>query len=110
MRDTARGAPLCPAGTLTGIVLVTVGLRATGCPGMETWVVMGLNIPAGLWVTIVFVPVCTIVTPAPAVGETRGLVWVTRGPVGRNETAAMVTLEPTGKTVGGLVEFIGRVV
>jgi len=115
VRDTARGVPdtidtLWPGGTLTGMVLVTLGLRATGWPGMETWVVMGLNIPAGFWVTMVFVPVCTRVTPTPAVGDTRGRVWVTRGPVGRNDTAAIVTLEPTGRTVGGLVEFRGRVV
>lgn len=117
VRETAKGVPetmdtLCPAGTLTGIVLLTVGLRALGCPGMDTWVVMGLNIPAGFCVTIVLVPVCTRVTAPPAVGETIGRVWVTRGPVARKDTAAigMVTREPTGRTVGGLATFIGRVV
>ena len=115
VKETASGVPdtmetLCPAGTLTGIVLLTVGLRAMGWPGTDIWVVMGLNIPAGFCVTIVLVPVWTRVTPPPAVGETIGRVWVTKGPVGRKDTAAIVTLEPTGSTVGGRVEFNGRVV
>ena len=104
VRDTARGAPettetLCPIGTRTG-----TGLAFTpACPTAATWVVIGLKMPAGFWVTMVLVPLCIRLT-LPAVGEMRaGLGTVVVGLVALKETAAMVTLVPTGRTVGGRV-------
>ena len=47
---------LWPPGTLTGRAPLTgLGLRATGASVTDTWVVMGLNTPAGFWVTMVLV-------------------------------------------------------
>ena len=93
MRDTASGVPdttdtLCPIGTRTG----TGAAFTVFWPVADTWVVMGLKMPAGFWVTIVLVPVCTRVTP-PAVGEMRaGRGVLIMGPAGRKETAAIDTL------------------
>ena len=47
-----------------------------------TWVVMGLNTPAGFWVTMVLVT-------EGAGGDNVGLAVVTRGPLGLKLTAAM---------------------
>ena len=49
-----------------------------------TWVVMGLNTPAGFWMTIVLVT-------EGAGGDNVGLAVVTRGPLGLKLTAAMGT-------------------
>ena len=69
--------------------MVLLGFRATGWPETTeaTWVVMGLNTPAGFWVTMVLV--------AP-VGETAGLAVVTRGPLGLKLTTALGTRGPPG--------------
>jgi len=83
-------------------------LRATGAPVTDTWVVMGLNTPAGFWVTMVLVTeLWTRLTVPEAVGERLGRAVVTRGPLGLKLTAAMAgateTLAPaTGSTVPGL--------
>ena len=79
-------------------------MRATGAPVTDTWVVMGLNTPAGFWVTMVLVTeLCTRLTAPGAVGERLGLAVVTRGPLGLKLTAAIVTRAPaTGSTVPGL--------
>ena len=83
---------LPPGGTLTGrLPVLLLGLRATCWPDTATWVVMGLNTPAGFCVTIV------LVAPLDPVGETVGLAVVTRGPLGLKLTAAMGTRGPPGR-------------
>ena len=83
-----------PGGTLTGRLPLPLllGLRATGWPDTATWVVIGLNTPAGFCVTMV------LVAPDP-VGERAGLAVVTSGPVGLKLTAAIGTRAGPG-TVG----------
>ena len=92
-----------PGGTLTGRLPLPLllGLRATGWPDTATWVVIGLNTPAGFCVTMV------LVAPDP-VGERAGLAVVTSGPVGLKLTAAIGTRAGPGTvgTVPALVTFV----
>ena len=86
---------LPPGGTLTGRLplALLLGFRATGWPDTATWVVIGLNTPAGFCVTMV------LVAPGP-VGERAGLAVVTSGPLGLKLTAAIGTCLAPPATAG----------
>ena len=119
VRDTASGwdttvTVLWPAlCTRTGTAPLTgLGFSATGAPDTDTWVVIGLNTPAGFWVTMVLVTepgVWTRVTAVAApVGESVGRAVVTRAVLGLKLTAAMVALGPaTPSTAPGLGTAVG---
>ena len=88
-------------------VLPPAGTRTGSAPDTDTWVVIGLNTPAGFWVTIVLVTEVWTRVAAPAVGERLGLAVVTRGPLGLKLTAAMAGVAgarapPPGSAVPGL--------